>query len=73
MYCENCVTARKKFRKHDKVVLSVEGCTQMPELISKKSYGLVVGFGKGFNLVRILISGFKHPQTFHAGYWERVE
>ena len=72
MYCENCVNAKKKFRKGDKVILSVEGCVNMPELILKKSFGRVVGFGRSFNLVRVLIYGLKYPQTFHAGFWERI-
>lgn len=72
MIFDDCITARKKFRKGDRVTLSTAGCVHMPELVEKKSLGRVVGFGQSYNLVRILIKGFKNPRTFHAGFWERI-
>jgi hypothetical protein len=71
-YCRDCVTAKKIFRKNDRVVLSVLGCRHMPEMIEKKSYGRVVGFGRQFNLIRVLVDGLKYSTTYHAGYWERI-
>lgn len=70
-FCKSCITAREKFRIGDQVILSTEGCVQLPEMISKKFSGKVVGFGRGFNLVRVLIKNLVKPQTFHAGFWER--
>jgi hypothetical protein len=72
MYCKECVTAKKKFKKGDRVVLSVDGCRQMPELIKSKSTAVVVGFGRSYNCVRVLITGQRNPSTFHSGYWERI-
>ncbi len=72
MFCKDCVTAKKKFRKGDKVVLSADGCIQMPEMIEEHSYGTVVGFGRALNLVRVVTHGTKTPASFHAGFWERV-
>jgi hypothetical protein len=72
MSCKDCLDARAKFRKGDRVALSRHGCRQLPELIMKKSRGTVVGFGHGYNCVRILIAGQKTPGTWHSGFWERI-
>lgn len=71
-FCKDCINARKKFRKGDRVVLSGEGCKTFPDKILQKSIGTVVGFSKEYNCARILIDGLKHPQTFHSGFWERI-
>lgn len=72
MFCKNCITAKKKFRKGDKVILSVEGCRQVSELIQNKSVGLVTGFGLSYNCVRVLINGQTRSSTWHCGFWERI-
>lgn len=72
MFCQECITAKKKFRKGDRVVLSLDGCRQMPNMISGQSAGTVVGFGREYNCVRVLIHGEKRPTTYHSGFWERV-
>jgi hypothetical protein len=72
MFCKDCITAKKKFRKGDQVIFSVEGCRRFPEMILIRDSGIVVGFSKSYNLVRILIDGLKRPHTYHAGFWERI-
>lgn len=71
-FCKECVTARNKFRKGDQVVLSVDGCKQLTGLILKNAHGVVTGFGKFYNVVRIKTDGRKHSESYHAGYWERI-
>lgn len=72
-YCQDCNTAKKKFRKGDLVILSVSGCNQLSGLIQKNSVGKVVGFGRNYNLVRILTRNRKRPESYHCGYWERFK
>lgn len=72
-YCADCVNARKKFRKGDKVVLSLEGCQQIPEFITRKYSGTVIGFSRIVNRVRIKFKYLINPQTLHCGFWERAK
>src|SRR5580704_15090294 len=71
-YCEDCNNARKKFRKGDRVVLSLEGFKRIPEFISRKFTGRVVGFSRIHrNCVLIRFRYLKEPQSLHCGFWER--
>lgn len=70
--CKCCYNARKHFRVGDKVVLSVDGCTQLPEFIMHKSHGIVVGFSRSFNCMRIKFPNLVKPQTLHCGFFERM-
>jgi len=71
-FCKECITAKNKFRKGDRVVLSVQGCKIFPGMIENKSIGQVVGFGKSYNVVRIVVDGQKTPVGRHSGFWERI-
>jgi len=42
--CNDCLTAKKRFRKGDRVVLSLDGCRAISEFIERKSAGVIVGF-----------------------------
>jgi hypothetical protein len=70
-FCFNCITARKKFRIGDQVILNVEGCRQLPDFILRKSHGKVVGFGDNYNLVRIKFPYIVKAQTLHCGFFDR--
>ena len=71
-FCRDCVDAGKKFRRGDKVILTVYGCTQLSGLIMKHATGVVTGFGRSWNLVRVLTAGKKRPESYHSGYWDRL-
>ena len=33
-------------------------------------HGTLVGFQNGGRLLKVLVEGYKRPQTFHPGFWE---
>jgi len=61
--------ARDQFKIGDSVQASAEG---RRALSMTSMTGVVVGFGRTPELVRVKRDGLKTPYTFHERFWEKV-
>lgn len=54
----------------DKVELSTEGLKAFPD--KKRKTGVIVGFGRKPNIIRIKYTGKEYEQSYHSIFWSKL-
>ena len=63
--------ARARFHVGDRVTFSAVGHERLGSL--RKAYtGVVVGFTRDPEIVRIQRKDYKHPESFHESFWQVI-